>query len=161
MQIQQLKTLVPVKIVLPTKQYPHIMGLLDEVEYPCGNCTQAQGFPVFHTLKDSYLDPISGPGKYHTRLGVYCPDCKTQCTDYGYIQRGIVDLLQIPAGFHKVMRADTPTGGGVHGDDEDEPMLNIPKERVAPKQMRSPVTPAAKAKKARLKSGSKAVHASA
>lgn len=125
MEIKELKTLTPVRILLPTKQYPHILGLLDEIEYPCGNCSSAQGKTVFRRLIDSYLDPISGPGKYHTRLGVYCPDCKIQCKDYGYVQNGIVDLLQVDPKFKAPKRsADTRAGGIFTDEDDAQPLVS-------------------------------------
>lgn len=109
---------VPVKIILPTAKYPWMMDVLSELDYPCSNCTAAAGHQVYRKVSESFLDPISGPGIYSTRLGVYCPDCKTQCKDYGYIQNGILDLLTVPKDFKGLKRAEDPKAGGIFGDED-------------------------------------------
>jgi len=130
--VAELKALTPVKIILPTSKYPYIMDLLDEIEYPCSNCSSAAGHTVFRKASESYLDPISGPGIYSTRLGVYCPDCKVQCQDHGPIFRGILDLLTVPAGYKAAKRAADARAGGIFGDD-DQPLL-VAGERVQAKE---------------------------
>lgn len=124
--VNELKALVPVKIILPTSKYPWVRDVLDEIEYPCSNCTAAAGHQVYRKASESYLDPISGAGIYSTRLGVYCPDCKTQCKDYGFIQNGILDLMTVPANFKAPTRASDPKAGGIFGDEDlakDQPLV--------------------------------------
>lgn len=139
--VSELKALVPVKIILPTKKYPWMMDVLHEIEYPCSNCTAAAGHQVFRKASESYLDPINGAGIYSTRLGVYCPDCKLQCVDYGFIQRGILDLMTVPPNFKAPTRAADPKAGGIFGDedlDKDQPLVQPSAPQGAPAQAVAP-----------------------
>ncbi len=138
-----------VGVVLPTKQYPYLKDLVKQVDFVCSNCSSAEGYPVYHTLAEAHTEPLGGPGQYTTMFTVYCPTCRTTPTDGDYIHNGIIDLLKVPRGYKRPPRVNGSTAGlGMQFEEEDEPVIEVPEARPVRAKV---ATPAAKAKKARLR----------
>ena len=138
---------------LPTKQYPHLKELINEVEFKCGNCTSATGAPVYRTFKEAYRSPLSGPGEATTRFLLLCPICMTTPKEGcgGRLMEGIVDLLSFPKGYKAPKHESVATGRpalSFDDDDVDVQQAHLPKsEKIKSKTIKKKDTDLSKPKR--------------
>jgi len=124
--------------VVPTKQYPWMKRLMTEVDYACPSCSSGANQPVFHTLGESILEPISGPavegkgvvtekGIIATRFLVMCPETRCVPENSPLMMGGIVDLMAIDPNYKRPFRPVTDEGSiSFDGDDQAEPAVRTP-----------------------------------
>ncbi len=123
----------PIKIIIPARQYPHLVNLVKELDFLCPTCTAAtgNGIRVYKTFDEAVKHPISAPliqgadavskkGMYATRMALLCPECR--CVLGGdLVDNGIVDLLAIDPAYRKPDRSGTETSGEDISYDNEEP----------------------------------------
>jgi hypothetical protein len=130
----------PTPMVVPTKQYPWLKGLMKQVDYACPSCSAGSGQPVYHTLEESILDPLSGAptelgaaltekGLVATRFLVMCPETRCVPENNPLIPNGYCDLMQISPNYKRPFR---PVGDQnsitYDGDEEDaKPAVKVRK----------------------------------
>jgi hypothetical protein len=128
-----------VKVILPTKKYPHLKQAIKELDFLCANCSSAHGSPVHVPFMEALMDPISGPGKTSERILLRCPECSTVPQDGPFFEApGIINLSKVPVGYKKGPRPNNSSGPNVVLDgDEDDEMLQPTVEPIRrPKSQR-------------------------
>ena len=83
----------PIPAKLPTRAFPHLRHLIEELDFKCSSCSSAYGVPVWRTFREAVKDPISGEAGGITRFLLQCPECHTVPSAGPYIENGVVDLL--------------------------------------------------------------------
>lgn len=155
----QMPSAKPVRATLPTKQYPHLRGLIKELDFACANCSSASGQPVYVTFEEAVKDPLRGPGNYTTAFALYCPDCHIPPMDGPFINQGMIDLLQIPKNYKKPKRVTVSSdASGLEMDEEesqgfeDVEAVEVPAKRprtIQTKKKTTDLNPATRGRKAK------------
>lgn len=151
----QIPTAAPIRAKLPTKQYPHLKSVINELDFACQTCSSAMGQTVHVNFMDAVKDPIRGPEDYSTVFALLCPDCRTAPQDGPYITMGMIDLLMVPANYKRPARSISnrnETGLGMDEEgDEDVQQQEVAEKRTPrlQKKKTSDLNPATRGKKAK------------
>jgi hypothetical protein len=143
MPLQNFPHVRPTPMVLPTKDFPWLKRLMNEVDFACATCSSAQGQPVYHTLAEAHREPLSAEPTSHggsitpkgmiaTRFLVLCPTCRTVPENNPMMPGGFCDLMAVPKDYKRPFRPQGTGGDGLtyDGDDDgDDVALRVPKTR--------------------------------
>ena len=99
-------------IQLPTRQYPHLPRILNEVDFHCKCCSEAEGRTVYRTLAECQNSLLPLGGDYRgrtTRFSVFCPSCRCAPgpdADTQFMENGIIDLARVPKNYTRPSRGN-------------------------------------------------------
>jgi hypothetical protein len=131
MPLQNYPLVKPTPMVLPTKDYPWLKRLINEVDFACATCSSAQGQAVYYTLKEAHREPVSAAPTSHsgsiiaqgmvaTRFLVMCPTCRTVPENNPLMPGGFCDLMDIDPNYKRPFRAAGTDGDGLTMDGDEE-----------------------------------------
>ncbi len=152
----QVPQSAPVRAVLPTKAYPHLRQVVEELDFACATCSSAFGQPVWVSFLDARKEPVRGPQHYTTSFVLLCPECNTVPMDGPFIENGMIDLLQVPKTYKRPRRSTAGRSESglemeAEGPEEVE-AVDVPEKRQRTLKTKKKVTdlsPATRGRKAK------------
>ncbi len=131
---------VPVKIIIPSSQYPWLEKVVPEIFLKCRDCSKVMERPFMVPFLKCDFEPLSGPamvgkasssvnGMYCTRMSCFCPQCGAPL-ETGE-ERGIFDLLKVPRDYKRPPDMIGNTGASVVFDGAENRLLAMQSDMVA------------------------------